>query len=76
MRILCMKNIDGYWVSKNSIYKVISNYLFGSEKPVEYLTSDMYEAKRFNWFTYGFMKFIFDSYGIYVREAFVQYFKT
>lgn len=76
MRILCMKNIDGYWVSKKSVLKVVFNYLFGNEKPSEYLTSDMYEAKHFNWFTYGFVKFMLDSYNIYVREAFIQNFKV
>lgn len=76
MRTLCMKNIDGYWVGKKSVLKIIFNYLFGSdEKPTEYLTSDIYEAKKFNWFTYGFVKFIFDSYGIYIREAFIQIIK-
>lgn len=75
MRILCMKNIEGYWISKKSVLKVVFNYLFGSEKPDGYLTSDMYEAKQFNWFTYGFVKFMFDSYDIYVREAFIQNFK-
>ncbi len=76
MRILCMKDIDGYWISKKSVLKVIFNYLFGNDKPSEYLTSDMYEAKQFNWFTYGFVKFMFDSYNIYVREAFIQNFKV
>ena len=76
MRILCMKDIDGYWVSKKSVLKVVFNYLFGNGKPKEYLTSDMYEAKKFNWFTYGFVKFMFDSYDIHVREAFIQNFKV
>lgn len=76
MRILCMKNIDGYWVSKKSIFKFIIDYLLGNEKPSIYLTYDMDEAKHFNWFSYGFVKFMLDSYGIHVREAFIQNFKV
>ena len=76
MRLLCMKNKHGFWISKNSILNIIYKYLFANDIPEDYLTTDMYEAKRFNWFTYGFMKFMFDSYNIYVREAFIQNFKV
>jgi len=76
MRILCMKNKRGFWISKNSILNIIYTYLFTNDIPEDYLTTDMYEAKQFNWFTYGFMKFMFDSYDIHVREAFIQNFKV
>lgn len=75
MRKLCMKNKDGYWVSKKSIPNVVFTYLCTNNKPNNFLTDTMNEAKIFNWFSYGFAKFIFDSYDIYVRESFIQYLK-
>lgn len=73
---ICMKNKHGFWVSKESISNIVYTYLFTNAEPEDYLTTDIEKAKCFNWFTYGFIKFIFDSYGIYVREAFIQYLKT
>lgn len=70
-----MKNKDGYWVSKKSISNVVFTYLCTNNKPNNFLTDTMNEAKIFNWFSYGFTKFIFDSYDIYVREAFIKYLK-
>ena len=76
MRVLCMKNKHGFWISNISVLNVIYTYLFTNDIPEDYLTTNMDEAKHFNWFTYGFVKFMLDSYDIYVREAFIQNFKT
>lgn len=71
-----MKNKDGLWISKNSIGKIVYNYLFNFEFPEDYLTSNMDEARTFNWFSYGFFKFILESYDIKNREAFIVYVKV
>ena len=70
-----MRDKDGFWISKKSIPDIIYTYLSTSDIPKDYLTSNIDEAKVFNWFTFGFVKFMLDSYGISTREAFVQYLK-
>lgn len=76
MRQISMKNKDGLWIRKGSLLEVLKNFLFDLGVPKDFTTSDMFQAKAFNWFTYGFFEYIFQSYNIYIREAFIQNMKN
>jgi len=69
---ISMKNKDGLWIKDGSLGKVLKNYLFDLGEPKDFATSELSEAKPFNWFTFGFFEYIFQSYDIYVREAFIE----
>ena len=73
---ISMKDKDGLWIKKGSLGKVLKYYLFDLGTPEDFTTSDLFQAHGFNWFTYGFFEYIFMSYSIYIREAFVQNMKS
>ncbi len=71
-----MKDKDGLWIKKGSLFGILKAFLLDLGEPKEFTTSDLYQAKSFNWFTYGFFEYIFKSYNIYIREAFIQNMKS
>lgn len=73
MKQICMKTrSDSLWIKKGSLLNVLKTYLFDLGELKDFTTSDLFEAKSFNWFTYGFFEYVFQSYNIYTREAFIE----
>jgi hypothetical protein len=76
MKQISMKDKNGLWIKRGSLSSVLKTFLFNLGEPKEFTTSDLFQAESLNWFTYGFFDYIFKSYNIYVREAFVERMKT
>ncbi len=73
MKVITMKSVDNnLWIRKGSLLKLLMSFLWNSELK-DFETDDISEAHGFNWFTYGFFEYIFNSYQVRTRNAFIEY---
>jgi hypothetical protein len=71
-KVLAMKYKESLWIKNTFQSTLLKKYFFdvGEKLNIDF-TYNPEEARTFNWFTYGFLEFILNSFGIFVRESYI-----